>query len=148
MKKLSLLALIGVLISSSLCQSASAQSDKPYTEGSVWLISYVKAKDGMEEPYLKDLDAHWVKLMQTAKNQGYIQDFTVLSSPASHPGDWDLMLMVKVKNYGAMDILGKQLDPMARKLFGSRDTLQKSALSRNDMRVKWGSRIAQQLNFK
>lgn len=148
MKKPSFLAIICVLMLLSVSQSASAQAKKPYKEGPVWLVSYVRTKDGMKELYLKDLSTHWVKLMHAAKTEGYIVDYKVLDAPPANPRDWDLMLMVEVKNFGSVDILEKQLDPLAASMLGQDSIQHKTSISRNDLRVQWGQRLLQELDFK
>src|SRR4029077_19015241 len=47
-------------------QTAFGQ-DKPYKEGSVWTVTFVKVKPGMLDTYLRDLGANRKKLMEQAK---------------------------------------------------------------------------------
>lgn len=143
-----MIAALGAVVLLSLWQSAAAQSDKPYTEGPVWLISYVKIKDGMEDTYLKDLDTHWAKLMKAAKADGDIVDYKVVEGMAANPDDWDLMVLIEVKNYAAIDSIPHQLDLLAKKLLGGDKAPNQKAIARNDLRIRWGSRIGQELDFK
>src|SRR3989441_12742948 len=46
--------------------------EKPYKEGSVWTVTFVKVKPGMMDTYLRDLGANRKKLMEQAKKDGLI----------------------------------------------------------------------------
>lgn len=127
---------------------AAAQTDKPYTDGSVWNISFVKTKSGMYDTYVKDLSANWVKLFNAAKSKGYILDYKVISSPPASAHDWDLMLMVAVKNFAALDDLDDKLDKLGIELIGTEDKQHQSALSRNNMRELMGGKLGREVIFK
>ena len=71
-----------------------AQDTKPYTDGSVWHISYVQTKSGMKSTYLKDLAQHWARVMDEAKKQNLIMDYQVISSP---PGDKSICRKQKLR---------------------------------------------------
>ena len=148
MKKLSIISLACLLAMAIFTLNAQAQDAKPYTEGSVWEIQYIQTKPGMGREYLKNLSAGWVKLMKEAKSEGLILDYKVLSAEPASKTDWDLMLLIELKNYAALDGLEDKMDVMAEKMFGSEDTQQKEAVARNDLRDLLGGRLAQELIFK
>jgi hypothetical protein len=137
---------LSVLFTSVKAQAQS--SDKPYKEGHVWVVNFIQTKPGMGRVYLKDLSTHWVKLGAAAKAQGLILDYKVFSATPASKTDWNLMLMIEVNNYAALDDLEDKLDALASKLLGSDDVQHASALSRNDMRDNLGGRLVQELIFK
>lgn len=148
MKKSILNATIAICILMACFGNASAQSDKPFQDGPVWTIQYIRTKPGMGLTYLKDLAAHWVKLSEAAKQRGIIMDYKVLSGYPGNAGDWDLMLLTEVKNNAALDGMDDKLNAMAKDLFGSESTQHQQAMSRNDMREILGGKLAQELEFK
>ena len=93
-------------------QAVQAQ-DKPYKEGTVWSISFIKVKPGMFDVYLRDLAVQRKLLMDEAKKQGLIVSEKMLSGSASGRDDWDLMLMVEYKNWAAFDGLSAKFDALA-----------------------------------
>ncbi|MCZ2458325.1 MAG: hypothetical protein LC128_01750 [Chitinophagales bacterium] len=129
-------------------ENTNAQSAKPYSDGPVWTLEFIKVKTGMNDIYLKDLSEHWAKFYKTAKDQGIIMDYKILGSDASGRSDWDLMLMTEVKNYAALDGLGDKMNALARKVLGSDDSQHQSAINRNDMREIIGGKLAQEIIFK
>ena len=80
--------------------SASAQNNKPYTEGPVWMVQFIQTKPGMSQLYLNNLNEGWIKEMKQAKTEGLIMDYKVLSGVPGSKNDWDLMLLFEIKNYG------------------------------------------------
>ncbi len=148
MKKILLIIALGFSSILLFNVNADAQSDKPYTEGPVWMVNFVQTKAGMSETYLRDLSTHWVKIAKEAEAEGIIMDYKVLQSHPATPSDWDLMLLIEIKNYAVLDGIGKKMDALAEKLLGSEDTQHQTALSRNDMRILLGDKLAQELIFK
>src|ERR1700726_1448315 len=102
MKKLLILTLtltIAVMFSG----VARAQSDAPYTEGSVWQITMVKTKYGMTDDYLKGLAKTFKGTLEEAKKQGLIMDYKILIGDSASPHDFDILLMTESKNMAALD---------------------------------------------
>lgn len=147
MKHLSTILLAVVIISFCISGELTAQN-KSYTESGVWEISLIKTKLPYFNDYMTNLSNGWKKVMDEAKKEGFVLDYMVLSSSASNPEDWDLMLMIKYKNMAALDGMEDKIDKITEKLFGSPDTQQQNAISRNELREILGNRTTRQLVFK
>jgi hypothetical protein len=128
--------------------TVTAQTSKPYSEGPVWNVQFVKTKPGMATLYLKNLSDGWIKVMNEAKTEGLILDYKVFSGMPGSKDDWDLMLMYELKNHAAEDGLSDKMESIRNKLFGSEDVQQKSAVARNDLRELLGGKSTQELIFK
>jgi len=58
-----------------LCASAlparaadpAAPSDAPYTQGTVWSLSFIRVVPGMGDDYLRSLGTTWKRVMDVAK---------------------------------------------------------------------------------
>jgi len=130
-------------------QNILAQSDRPYTEGPLWQVQFIRTIPGMTALYLKNLSDGWIKLMRAAKDAGYIMDYKVLSAPPASENDWNLMLMYEIKNYAMLDGATEKMNALSKKVFESNEeTLHTQAVSRNDLRILQGGRLTQQLDFK
>jgi hypothetical protein len=128
--------------------TVTAQSSKPYTEGPVWNVQFIKTKPGMTLLYLRNLSDGWIKIMNEAKMEGLILDYKVFSGIPGSKDDWDLMLMYEIKNHAVEDGLTDKMESIRNKMFGSEDVQQKSAVARNDLRELLGGKITQELIFK
>ena len=51
-----------------------AAQDRPYTEGSVTTVSYIRIKPGMFDKYVKYLDTDYKRSMEAQKKEGIILD--------------------------------------------------------------------------
>ncbi|HET7116075.1 MAG TPA: hypothetical protein VFI29_06270 [Hanamia sp.] len=149
MKKFLFTSTITMVILLIFSQNISAQSDKPYTEGPLWQVQFIRTKPGMTALYLKNLSDGWIKEMRAAKDAGYIMDYKVFSAQPASENDWDLMLMYEIKNYAMLDGATEKMEALGKKVFGAdENTLHTQAVSRNDLRVLQGGRLTQQLDFK
>ena len=145
-KKLQIAALVALsLTMASVC---SAQSDAPYTEGSVWNVTMVKAKPGMGDEYLNGLAKTFKGTLEEAKKQNLILDYKILLGNAATPQDFDILLMVESKNMAALDNGREKFDPIARKIVGPTDQQQAMAVKRLDIREIMGSKLMREITLK
>jgi hypothetical protein len=136
---------LGLLLSLS---PASHAQDRPYTEGTVWSVTFIKVKPGMFDVYMRDLASQRKKLIDEAKKQGLIVSEKMLSGSAMGRDDWDLMLMVEYKNWAALDGLSAKFDALALKVVGSEEKQLQSMVKRTETREILGEKTLQEITFK
>jgi hypothetical protein len=139
------LSLTTLVAFSGLCR---AQSDAPYTEGSVWNITMVKAKYGMGDQYLKGLAKTFKGTLDEAKKQNLIISYKILLGDAASPQDFDILLMVESKNMAALDNGREKFDPIAKKIEGSVEEQEKTATKRVEIREILGSKLMREITLK
>ena len=127
---------------------ASVAQNKPYKEGTVWTVTFVKVKPGMFDVYMRDLSVQRKKLMDEAKKQGLIVSERMPSGFAAGREDWDLMLMVEYKNWAAFDGLSDKFDALALKVVGSEEKQVQTMVKRTEVREIVGQKTLQELTFK
>ena len=128
-------------------QAALAQ-DKPYKEGTVWGVTFIRVKPGMFDVYMRDLASQRKALMDEAKKQGLIVSEKMLSGSAAGRDDWDLLLMVEYKNWAAFDGLSDKFDALALKIVGSEEKQLQSMIKRTEVREILGDKTLQEITFK
>jgi hypothetical protein len=126
---------------------AQAQ-DKPYKDGTVWSVSFIKVKPGMFDVYMRDLAVARKKLMEEAKKQGLIVSERMLAGNSMGNGDWDLMLMVEYKNWAAFDGLSDKFDALALKVVGTEEKQVQMMTKRVEVREIVGEKVFQEITFK
>ena len=119
--------------------------EKPYKEGSVWTVTFVKVKPGMMDTYLRDLGANRKKLMEQAKKDGLILSERLLSGDATGREDFDLILMVEFKNWAAFDGLSDKFRALAEKVVGSEDKQMQMMTKRTEVREIVGTKTMQEI---
>ena len=131
-----------------LAAQAALAQDKPYKEGSVWAVTFIKVKPGMFDVYMKDLSANRKKLMEQAKKDGLILSERMLAGDSNGQADWDLMLMVEYKNWAAFDGLSDKFRALAQKMVGSEDQQTQMMIKRTEVREIVGNKNMQEIFFK
>ena len=143
-----LILIVSIAVSTAFTGLCRAQSDAPYTEGSVWTITMVKAKAGMTDEYLKGLAKTFKGAMDEAKKQDLIMDYKILLGDAATPQDFDILLMVESKNMAALDGLREKTDPIARKVEGTPDQQRATQTKRLEIREIMGSKNMREVSLK
>jgi hypothetical protein len=145
MKKLGQ-AIVGLLLCSAM-SLASAQEAKPYKEGQVTSISYIKIKPGRFDDYMKWLATSYKDLMEANKKAGLITGYAVYSAQARSPHEADLILTTTYANMAALDRIDEG-DAVAAKVLGSNDAQNKAYADRGAMREVLGSELIRELVLK
>jgi len=129
--------------------SVVGAQERPYTEGPVVSISYIRIKPGMFDKYMKYLDTDYKRTMEAQKKEGIILDYGVFSSPQTAEGDWNMVLTTTYKDMAALDNLRDRAEPIA--LRTTSKTVEQAAqanVARGEMRDLVGNRLLRQLILK
>jgi hypothetical protein len=144
MKKTTAIALGLVL---GLAMTVQGQEPKPYKEGEVTQISYIKTKPGKFDDYMKFLDTTYKSLMEAEKKAGLILGYSIYTATPRRPSDPDLILAVTVANMAALDKTDEG-DAVAAKVMGSDENQNKAAIDRESLREFLGSELIRELVLK
>jgi hypothetical protein len=136
----SALALVFVVASG----MAQAQAARPYKEGQVTDITYVRTKGGHFEDYMKFLDGPYKALMEAQKKAGLVVDYRVYLAEPHTPHEPDLFLSVTYVNMAALDRIEEAI-AVAEKVAGTLDKQEKEAADRESIREILGSQLVREL---
>lgn len=126
----------------------AAQQSRPYTEGAVTFVSYIRTKPGKFEEYMRYLAGPYKQLMEAQKQAGIVTEYTVLTGPARDQNDWNVVLTTTYRNMAALDGLDARTDPIADKVMGNQEQRDKAAIDREAMRDVLGGRLLRVLVLK
>jgi len=138
----------GVMLLLVICAGPSQAYEPPCTKGTVWNITFVKTVEGLEDLYLEELREMWKPIMEEALKEKVILSFRIFSSPASTPGDWDLMLMMEFENFAALDGIEEKMMAIFERLAGEEEEFEEGAAKRNEIREILGDKLAIELFLK
>lgn len=125
--------------------SVFAQVNRPYQNGSVWNIAFIRMKPGMETAYLNYLAGQWKANQEVAKKEGIILSYKVLSVEGHTPGEWNLMLMTEYKNLATMEANEDKADALAQKTIGNDEKQMQGYKDRSEIREVMGDRLAREV---
>jgi hypothetical protein len=132
-----------------LASTGVAQQPRPYTEGPVVVMSYIRTKPGMFDKYMEYLAGNYKRLLEAQKKAGLVTDYAVYSSMPATETDWDVLLTTTYKNMAALDNLDDRMETItASTLNQNREQANQAFGARGAMRDAVGGRLLRQLILK
>lgn len=125
--------------------SAFAQVKRPYHNGSVWNIAFIRMKPGMETAYLNYLAGPWKANQEAMKKEGVVLSYKVITTEGHTPGDWNVMLMTEYKNLATMEANEDKADDIAQKVVGDDEKQRQGYRDRLEIREVMGDRLAREV---
>ena len=123
-------------------------SSAPYNEGSVWALTMIKTKTGLEDEYLKQITGTVKPVYEEAKKQKTILSYKILNGEASDPHDFNILILVEYPNWAAFDTLREKMDPVLAKVMGSEEQRKDMAVKRLDVREILGTKTMREITLK
>lgn len=122
---------------------------RPYTEGPVVAVNYIRVKPGMFDKYMQWVATDWKHNLEAQKKEGLILDYSVYHSFERDEHDWNVVLAVTYKNMAALDNLRERAEPVTtRTLNMSPEQIARSRVERGALRDQVGGRLLRQLILK
>jgi len=128
--------------------SVYAQVNRPYHNGSVWNIAFIRMKPGMETAYLDYLAGPWKANQEAAKKDGLILSYKVITTEGHNPGDWNVMLMTEYKDLATMEANEDKGDALAQKVVGPDEKQRQGYRDRLEIREVMGDRLAREIRLE
>jgi hypothetical protein len=125
--------------------SVYAQVNRPYRNGSVWSISFIRIKPGMDTAYMNYLAGPWKANQEAAKKEGLILSYKVVSTEGHTPADWNVMLMTEYKDLASMEANQDKADALAQKVIGTDEKQIQGYKDRSEIREVMGVRLAREI---
>ena len=123
----------------------SAQVNRPYHPGSVWQISYIQMKPGMDTAYLNYLAGDWKKENEALKKDGQILSYMVVQTEGHSSTDFNLMLMIEYKDLATMEANRDKADNLLQNVIGDDSKQMQGYRDRLAIREVLGTRLARQI---
>jgi len=125
--------------------SVYAQVKRPYHNGTVWNISFIRIKPGMDSAYMNYLASSWKAEQEAQKKDGNIISYKVMSVEGHTTGEFNLMLMSEYKSLAAMEASEDKADAVTQKVVGNDETQMKGYNDRLAIREIIGDRLAREV---
>jgi len=147
MKYLSIFSLL-LLILLLLPIQESLSQELPYTEGTVWSITFIRTKSGMTNEYFRHFASNLRGEYEEAKKQGLILSYKLLFGNAANKDDWNLLLMTEYKNMAAFDGVEGKWETINSKIIGTLEQQNAGYTKRSEMRETFGTKIVREIILK
>lgn len=139
--------LIGSLICLLLLAGVSiyAQVTRPYRNGSVWTLAFIRMKPGMDSAYLHYIATDWKKNQEESKKAGLILSYKVLTTESHNAGDFNIILMTEYKDLATMEANEGKADALAQRVVGDDAKQQQGYRERLEIREVLADRLAREI---
>ena len=121
------------------------QVSRPYRNGSVWNIAFIRMKPGMDTAYLNYIATDWKKSQEAAKKEGLILSYKVLTTEAHGGGDFNIMLMTEYKDLATMEANEAKADNLAQVVVGNDAKQMQGYKERLEIREVLQDRLAREI---
>lgn len=125
--------------------SAFAQVKRPFHNGSVWNIAFIRMKPGMETAYLNYLAGPWKNNQEAMKKDGLVLSYKVITTEGHGPSDWNVMLMTEYKNLATMEANEDKADAVVQQVVGDDEKQRQGYRDRLEIREVMGDRLAREI---
>ena len=128
-----------------LAASVYAQVKRPFRNGSVWSVAFIRMKPGMDTAYLNYVATDWKKEQEALKKDGLILSYKVLTSEPHNPQDFNIMLLTEYKDLATMEAGEQKADDLAQKVVGTDEKQMQGYRERLEIREVLGVRLAREM---
>jgi hypothetical protein len=125
--------------------SVYAQVKRPFQNGSVWNIAFIRMKPGMETAYLNYLAGPWKANQEAMKKEGLILSYKVITTEGHTPGDWNVMLMTEYKDLATMEANEDKADAVSQRVTGDDEKQRQGYRERVEIREVMGDRLGREV---
>ena len=139
--------LVGPLVVLLLLLGATvfAQVSRPYRNGTVWNVGFIRMKPGMESAYLNYIATDWKRNQEALKKAGLIVSYKVLTTEPHNPGDFNIMLMTEYKDLATMEANEAKEDALNQQVVGNDEKQRQGYRERLEIREVMGGRLAREI---
>ncbi|HET9531608.1 MAG TPA: hypothetical protein VFQ92_14720 [Blastocatellia bacterium] len=139
--------LVGSLVALLLALSVVviAQVNRPYRNGTVWNIGFIRMKPGMETAYLTYVAGDWKREQEALKKEGQIVSYKILQTEAHGSTDWNLMLMTEYKDLATYEKNLEKADALLQRVIGDDEKQRQGYRERLEIREVLADRMAREI---
>lgn len=139
--------LTGSLVVSLLLLGVSviAQVNRPYRNGSVWSVAFIRMKPGMETAYLDYIATDWKREQEELKKDRQSLSYKVLRTEGHNPADFNLMLMTEYKDMATMEANVAKEEALLHRVVGNDEKQRQGYRERLEIREVLAERLAREI---
>jgi len=128
-------------------ETSTIEQERPYTNGSVWVVNFMRVKPGRELDYARELASTTKKMLDEQKKQGLVLSYKILSGVPGNRDDFTHVVMFEFPNFSAFDQQEK-MDAVAKKVMGSLAGYADMMRKREEIREAIGTRLLREIHLK
>jgi hypothetical protein len=124
---------------------AIGQVRRPFKNGTVWSIGFIRMKPGMETAYLNYVAGDWKKEQESLKKDGQIISYKVLQTEAHGATDFNLMLLTEYKDLATYEKNLDKADALLQTVIGDDEKQREGYRQRLEIREVLADRLGREI---
>jgi len=144
-KRLTLVLIAAVLL---LAITASGQVYKYFSPGTVWTVTTIRIKAGMDQAYLSYLDTQFKQESDAQVKAGYMKSYKILRTMDDDDMSWNLLILREYKSLASMEADTEKSDELSRQIAGNDQVQMKGYEDRSKIREVLSTKTARELMLR
>src|SRR3954462_7837092 len=99
-----IVGLLALSVTLGLGITVGAQMKRPYHDGAVYQLQFIRVKPGMETAYMSYLAGPWKKMHEAGKQAGLEVSYKIITTEAHCPADFNVILLTEVKSLSSLEM--------------------------------------------
>src|ERR1700730_7960368 len=95
-----------------------------YRPGSIWTVTTIRIRSGMDPAYLQYLDGAFKKDSDAAVQAKYMKSYKILRSIDDDENSWNMLILREYDSLASMEANEEKADVLSRQVLGEDDTKQ------------------------
>jgi hypothetical protein len=142
------LPVVAAAFSMAVLATAAYADGRNYNDGAVVNVTAIRTADGHFDDYMQFLATTFKKEMEASKKAGLILSYDVLTAQPHNLQEPDIYIVIRYKNWAALDGLGGKADAISAQVEGSVDKANQATAGRTKIRTILGSETLQVAELK
>ncbi len=118
-----------------------------YSPGSIWTVTTIKIRPGMDPAYLEYLDGPFKRESDAMVQAGFLKSYKILRT-LDDDASWNLLILREFASLADMERNEERADAKAREIAGSDQQQMKGYEDRSRIREVLGTKTARELRLK
>lgn len=134
-----------VILLSIAGSAVHSQDTLPYKDGVVVVVTSVRTQPGKFNEYYRYLSGPYSRIMDQAKKEGIITDYSFYGAQPKSPAEPDLYLVETYPNMAVFDTITEKMTAISNKVFGSLKQADEADANREEIRKILGTELLREL---
>ena len=128
--------------------AAFGQVYRYHSPGTIWTVTTIRIKSGMDQAYLEYLDSQFKKETDSQVEAGYMKSYKILKTIDDDYASWNLIIMREYASLADLEKNTEKADAKAREISGSDQQQMKGYEDRSRIREVLSTKTVRELKLK
>jgi hypothetical protein len=119
-----------------------------HSPGTIWTVTTIRIKSGMDQAYLEYLDGQFKKETEAQIQAGYMKSYKILKTIDDDYASWNLIIMREYASLADLEKNAEKADAKSREIAGTDQQQMKGYEDRSRIREVLSTKTVRELKLK